>query len=257
MYITRLRGAPDLRIQFSDIKPNIKIIWIKKKKREPFFILKILCCIFVSQLHFSYTWDVIFIYKYVELNNMLVSYPYLLSSLWSSFLASYTEFSTKNFQVRKGSVAKLNWETLVETVKVWYDFCEVLIFKSTGRIIPQRGSGQTVSHKDVQEIDLIMEVTISGGVWVGIMWELKFYMNTDKAILSPSGNKSYIILCLKHLSGYTICWSTIDQRWSQGRMRPSPTIYIHTICWVSSLSEEKETTSTAILIPSHIEHRIC
>jgi hypothetical protein len=63
-----------------------------------------MCGILVLNILYSYTWSVIFVYKYVQLNNMLNLYPWLILIYYYAYLSevSFFRFTYKNFI--KGSV---------------------------------------------------------------------------------------------------------------------------------------------------------
>jgi hypothetical protein len=84
-----------------------------------------ICDILIFKLRVSYIRNVIFVSKYVHLNNMLISYPCLtciyyypylfVANFYSFMYKNFIRGSVKMFRVRNGSVAKLNWETTETT----------------------------------------------------------------------------------------------------------------------------------------------
>jgi hypothetical protein len=96
-YRNGLNVAPDLRNNFHNIKPNIKACEGKKKNH---FALKI-----------ATLWYISFIFLDLTSVFKLICYLYLFLVEFLSFILGGG--SIKMFQMQKGSISKLNWETLL------------------------------------------------------------------------------------------------------------------------------------------------
>jgi hypothetical protein len=174
---------------------------------------------------------------------MLISYPclkcrYLLSSLWStSFSFIYNNFhkefwSAKRFcdQIKLGNTGLdckckiwLMWGTLIE--KYWQNH-------SSNKLRPNPSS-----HKDVQERDLILEMTISGSWCV------------NRHHVGTKGLHEY-----RQSNSLSIWQQVVDYSLSKTSLRACHILSRQPLRRKSCVFYE--TSGMAILIPSYVEHRI-
>jgi cation transport ATPase len=122
IHIQNKCGIRSENITFQHQAKHEKDLWRKRKNHSSHWRLQI-CGLLFCKLNFLHTWNLISVSKFVQLNDMLISYPcaifiyyypYLfVVQFFRSIYMNFIRGSVEMFLMQEGSVATLNWGTVV------------------------------------------------------------------------------------------------------------------------------------------------